>query len=182
MINLAPGVQFNELEHTYYKAGKKLNGVTGRISSRMGLSYGGEIVKEYCEAGSYLHSWVQEWINTGKLSSVHPDAVYVKQALEKKYAGEEQFICFSEVLVTDNIGTSSAVDILVLRPDGKLDLFDIKTGAVKPEYLGWQLGCYAYFCNLAGYEVNSCWCIASRDHMLYKIKPRSAEDIKVLLY
>lgn len=181
-INLAPGVTFNEALHEYYKSGKKLSGVTGRIGKRLGLSYGGEAVKNACEQGSYLHGWIQEWINTGKLNSVHPDAVYVKDALEKKYSGEERFVCYSEVLVTDNIGTSSAIDIMVLRPDNTLDIYDIKTGVVKPDYLSWQLGCYAYFCSLMNYKVHRCYCIASRDHMIYSIKPRSEEDIKNLLY
>lgn len=181
-INLAPGVQFDEAEHTYTKSGKQLSGVTGRISARLGLKYGGEVVKEKCEAGAYLHKWIQDWINSGSLSSVHPDAVFVKNALEDKYKGDEKYICYSEVLVTDSIGTSSAVDIMVLRPDGTLDLYDIKSGAVKPEYLAWQLGTYAYFCSLMGYKVHACYCAAAKDHLIYRIKPRGTEDIKTLLY
>lgn len=181
-INLAPGVQFDEAEHKYSKSGVSLTGVTGRISSRLGLKYGGEVVKEKCEAGAFLHKWIQDWINTGKLSTVHPDAVFIKKALEKRYDGDDRYICYSEVLVTDSIGTSSAVDVMVVRPDGTLDLFDIKSGAVKPEYLAWQLGTYAYFCSLAKYEVHGCYCIAAKDHQIYKIKPREPSDIKALLY
>lgn len=181
-LNLAPGVQFNETEHTYFRNGKQLNGVTGKISKHLGLKYSGDMVAEYCESGSYLHSWIQDWINKGTLETVHPDAVYVTEALKKKYSGDETYVCYSEVLVTDNKGISSAVDVMVVRPDGSLDLFDIKSGAVKPDYLSLQLGCYAYFCSLAGRKVNACYCLASKDHMTYRIKPRSEEDIKKLLY
>lgn len=181
-LNLAPGVQFNEAKHEYYKSGKSLSGVTGKISSHLGLNYGGAAVGEYCESGSYLHSWIQDWINSGELKSVHPDATFIVSALKNKYKDESKYVCYSEVLVTDGKGISSAVDVMVVRPDGSLDLYDIKSNAVKPEYLSFQLGCYAYFCSLAGYKVNSCACIAAKDHLIYRIKPRGKEDIERLLY
>ena len=181
-INLAGGVTFNEAKHEYYRNGKTLSGVTGRICRRMNLEYGGSLAGEACASGSHIHAKVQEWINSSVLNSVHPDVVWIAKALENKYKGEERYTAYSEVLVTDGMGIASAIDVLVVRPDGKLDLFDIKTGSVKPEYLAWQLGVYSYFCLLENKEVNRCFCLASKDHLVYNIKARSVEDVKNLLY
>lgn len=181
--SLAPGLIFNEDEHTYFYKGKKFNGVTGKISKRLGLNYSADnIMENRCEGGSYIHKWVSDWIRNGDFNTVHPDAVWIKQGLERKYAGPEEYVAYSEVLVSDGIGTSSAIDILIRRPDGSFDILDIKTGAVKTEYLSWQLGVYKYFLSLAGLKVTNCWCTASKDRMFYKILPRSEDDVKKLLY
>lgn len=182
-LSLAPGVVFNEAAHTYFCKGKKFNGVTGRISRHLGLKYTDDaFMKERCDNGSNIHKWVSDWIVTSKFQTVHPDAVWIKKALESRYNGPEEYIAYSEVLVSDGIGTSSAIDVLIKNPAGTCDILDIKTGAVKPDYLAWQLGIYKYFLSLQGLEVNNCWCIASKDKMFYKILPRGTDDVKKLLY
>jgi hypothetical protein len=87
----------------------------------------------------------------------------------------------SEVLVWDLKDYASAVDIIV-EHDGIYDLYDIKTGAFKPEYLAWQLGCYKWFLELQGKVVGKCTCICVHDKMFYRVLPRDMNDVKTLLY
>lgn len=182
-ITLAPGVSFDEESHEYRLGGIRLSGVTGKISGRLGLRYdeAGDMLGDKCDEGSNIHKWVQEWIDTGKMRTVHPGAVWVRNALETRYLGSIVGVARSEVLVSDLQDYASAVDIMV-EHDGAYDIYDIKTGKFNPEYLAWQLGCYRWFMTLRGLTVRRCMCLCVRDRMAYNVRPRGAEDVRALLY
>ena len=183
-LSLAPGVSFDEESHEYRLNGRRLSGVTGRIAERLRLRYdeSAGMLDGRCGEGSNIHKWVSSWIDTGKMDTVHPGALWVRDALETKYLGPNILgVARSEVLVTDMRDYASAVDILVER-DGAYDIYDIKTGKFNPEYLAWQLGCYRWFLTLRGLDVKRCMCLCVRDRMAYNVRPRGAEDVRALLY
>lgn len=181
--SFAPGVSFNEALHEYTYKGKTLSGVTRKISEHMKLNYkdAESLVVERCDEGSQVHKWIQDWIDTGRFDTIHPGAKWVHDELIRRYGGDGMALAMAEVLVYDMASYASAVDIIV-EHDGIYDLFDIKTGKFKPEYLAWQLGCYKWFLNLQGKEVGKCACICVHDKMIYRVLPRSAEDVQLLLY
>lgn len=182
--SFAPGVSFNEALHEYTYYGKRLSGVTSKICERLNLNYAGagSLVGERCDEGSQVHKWIQEWIDTGKFNTIHPGATWVRDELLKRYSGAEtKALAMAEVLVYDMKNYASAVDIIV-EHDGVYDLYDIKTGKFKPDYLAWQLGCYKWFLTLQGKKVGKCACICVHDKMFYRVLPRETEDIKALLY
>ena len=182
-ISLAPGLSFNEALHEYTLNGVRFEGVTRRIAQKLRLDYGkaGDMLEGRCGEGSNIHGWVQEWIDTGRMSTVHPGALWVRDALEKRYADGGIAVARSEVLVSDLRHYASAIDLLV-EQDGVYDILDIKSGKFKPEYLAWQLGCYKWFLSLQGKEVRRCYCVCVHDKMFYRVAPRASEDIVELLY
>ena len=182
-LSLAPGLNFNEALHMYTLNGMTLSGVTKKVSEKLHLDYGkaGNLISDRCSEGSNIHGWVQHWIDTGKMDCVHPGALWVKSELEKRYAKDGIAVARSEVLVSDLKQYASAIDLLI-EQDGVYDILDIKTGKFKPEYLSWQLGIYRYFLLLQGKEVRKCWCVCVHDRMMYRVEPRSFEDVKELLY
>lgn len=183
-VSYAPGVSFNEMLHEYHYKGKQLSGVTRKICERMKLNFkdAENQVVERCDEGSQVHAWIQEYLNTGVMTTVHPKALWVKQELCHRYSKSDvKALAMSEVLVSDFGKYASAVDIIV-EHDGIYDLYDIKTGAFKPEYLAWQLGIYKTWLEGQGKTVGKCYCICTKDEMFYKVLPRSAEDVKALLY
>ena len=182
--SFAPEVSFDEALHEYTMHGRRLSGVTHKICERMKLNFkdAGSLVGERCDEGSQVHKWIQEWIDTGKFTTVHPGAKWVHDELIRRYGSAEvKALAMAEVLVYDLKDYASAVDIIV-EHDGVYDLYDIKTGKFKPEYLAWQLGCYRWFLELQGKKVGKCACICVHDKMFYRVLPRSTEDVKVLLY
>ena len=182
--SFAPGVSFNEALHEYSVHGRKLSGVTRKICERMKLNFkdAESLVVERCDEGSQVHKWIQEWIDTGKFDTIHPGAKWVHDELVRRYGSTDvTALAMSEVLVYDLKDYASAVDIIV-EHDGVYDLYDIKTGKFKPEYLAWQLGCYKWFLELQGKKVGKCACICVHDKMFYRVLPRSTEDVKALLY
>lgn len=182
--SFAPGVSFNEVLHEYSAHGRKLSGVTRKICERMKLNFkdAESLVVERCDEGSQVHKWIQDWIDTGKFDTIHPGAKWIHDELIRRYGSVDiRALAMSEVLVYDLKDYASAVDIIV-EHDDVYDLYDIKTGACKLDYLAFQLGCYKWFLELQGKQVGKCYCICVKDRMFYKILPRSSEDIKVLLY
>lgn len=182
--SFAPEVSFNEVLHEYSIHGRKLSGVTRKICERMKLNFrdAENLVVERCDEGSQVHKWIQDWIDTGKFDTIHPGAKWVHDELIRRYGGADvKALAMSEVLVYDLKDYASAVDIIV-EHDDVYDLYDIKTGKFKPEYLAWQLGCYKWFLELQGKKVGKCVCICVHDKMFYRVLPRSTEDVKVLLY
>lgn len=182
-ISFAPGVCFDDALHEYTLRGMRLSGVTSRIGRELKLHYSGTdgMLDSKCGEGTNIHRWVQEWIDTGVMHSVHPAATWVHDELHRRYAGDTVCVAYSEVLVSDLGRYASAVDIVV-EHDGLYDIWDMKTGAFKPEYLSWQLGCYKWFLELQGLRVDRCGCLCTRDKMVYRIKPRDSEDVRRLLY
>jgi hypothetical protein len=86
------------------------------------------------------------------------------------------------VLVSDFKEYASAVDI-VSEYIGGLQLYDIKKGVFKREYVTWQLSIYKYFIEkYAGRRVASCICISMKDREFYDIFPKSYEQVEKLLY
>lgn len=182
--SFAPEVSFNEVLHEYTVRGRKLSGVTRKICERMKLNFkdAENLVVERCDEGSQVHKWIQEWIDTGKFDTIHPGAKWVHDELIRRYGGADvKALAMSEVLVYDLKDYASAVDIIV-EHDDVYDLYDIKTGKFKPEYLAWQLGCYKWFLELQGKKVGKCACICVHDKMIYRVLPRPTEDVKRLLY
>ena len=182
--SFAPGVSFNEVLHEYSVHGRKLSGVTRKICERMKLNFkdAENLVVERCDEGSQVHKWIQDWIDTWKFDTIHPGAKWVHDELIRRYGSADvRALAMSEVLVYDLKNYASAVDIIV-EHDDVYDLYDIKTGKFKPEYLAWQLGCYKWFLELQGKKVGKCACICVHDKMFYRVLPRSTEDVKVLLY
>lgn len=182
--SFAPGVSFNEALHEYTLHGKRLSGVTKKICNKLKLNYSeaGDLVAERCDEGSQVHKWIQEWIETGRFNTVHPGAKWVHDELIRRYCDDSvEALAMSEVLVYDLAQYASAVDIIV-EHGGIYDLYDIKTGKFKPDYLAWQLGIYKAWLELQGKTVGKCYCICVKDKMFYKVLPRSFEDVKVLLY
>lgn len=183
-VSFAPGVSFNDMLHEYHYKGKQLSGVTRKICERMKLNFkdAENQVVERCDEGSQVHAWIQEYLDTGVMTTVHSKALWVKQELCRRYSDSDvKAVAMSEVLVSDFGKYASAVDIIV-EHDGIYDLFDVKTGKFKPEYLAWQLGIYKTWLEMQGKTVGKCYCICTKDEMFYKVLPRSAEDVKALLY
>ena len=183
-VSFAPGVSFNEMLHEYHYKGKQLSGVTRKICERMKLNFkdAENQVIERCDEGSQVHAWIQNWIDSGRLDTIHPGAKWVHDELTKRYSSPGlHAVAMSEVLVWDLKDYASAVDIIV-EHGGIYDLYDIKTGKFKPEYLAWQLGCYKWFLELQGKKVGKCACICVHDKMFYRVLPRDIEDVKTLLY
>ena len=183
-VSFAPGVSFNDMLHEYHYKGKQLSGVTRKICERMKLNFkdAENQVIERCDEGSQVHAWIQEYLDTGIMTTVHSKALWVKQELCRRYsASDVKAVAMSEVLVSDFGKYASAVDIIV-EHDGIYDLFDVKTGKFKPEYLAWQLGIYKTWLEMQGKTVGKCYCICTKDEMFYKVLPRNAEDVKALLY
>lgn len=182
-ISLAPGVCFDPELHEYTLGGMRLSGVTSGIARELGIDYGRAegMLSDRCGEGTNIHSWVQEWVDTGVMHTVHPGALWVRDELERRYAGDEKCTVYSEVLVSDLRQYASAADIIV-EHDGIWDIWDIKTGAFKPEYLAWQLGCYSWFMSLQGLRTGRCGCLCVKDRMSYRVLPRGSCDIRRLLY
>jgi len=84
--------------------------------------------------------------------------------------------------VSDFKQYASAVDVVSEWPDGTLQLYDIKKGVFKRDYVTWQLSIYKYFVEMAGKTVINCLCICLRDRDVYEIFPKSAEEVEKLLY
>jgi hypothetical protein len=86
------------------------------------------------------------------------------------------------VLVSDFKEYASAVDI-VSEYIGGLQLYDIKKGLFKREYVTLQLSVYKYFIEkYAGRKVAFCICICMKDREYYDIFPKPAEQVEKLLY
>jgi hypothetical protein len=178
-MNLAPGVEFNEEKHEYYYRGRKLSGVTGLISKRLGLRMPAEFVEEHRLEGVHIHQAIQKWIDTGDPGSVHPGVRWIMESWDDSPA----IATNSEVLVSDRKQYASSVDILVERKDGLLDIYDIKKGVFRRDYATWQLSIYKYFIEqFAERKVNRCCCVCVRDKQYYDVYPKAFDQVEELLY
>jgi hypothetical protein len=182
---LAPHVEFDADKHEYWYKGKRLSGVTGLISKKLGVKMPQEFVEEHQEEGIHVHRAVQRWIETGDPESVHPGVKWLVESWDEKSLPEEAdaLSMHSEVLVSDLKQYASAVDIIVRRTDNELMIYDIKKGVFKREYVTWQLSIYRYLIEkYAKKQVGECVCICMKDRDYYKIFPKSHEQVEKLLY
>jgi len=183
-MNLAPNVMFDEQKHEYWYKGKKLSGITGLVSKKLGLKYNSTFVGEHTEEGIHVHKAVQRWIETGDPESVHPGVQWLVETFRKEYPEGKRY---SEVLVSDFNQYASAVDIVLNTRDG-LILFDIKKGVFNREYTTWQLSVYQYFIEslpLLGYrdyKIKEYVCICLKDKEYYPIFTKSGTDVCKMLY
>jgi hypothetical protein len=184
-LDLARGVEFDEARHEYWYKGKRLSGVTGLISKKLGVKMPQEFVEEHREEGVHVHKAVQKWIETGNPESVHPGVRWVMDTWDGDGTPvtEESLALCSEVLVTDFKQYASAVDIINVLIDDSLILYDIKKGVFKREYVTLQLSIYKYFIEkYAGRKVTGCVCICMKDREYYDIFPKPFEQVEKLLY
>ena len=190
-MTLAPGVSFDEAKHEYYYKGKRLSGVTGLIAKMLGFKMPQEFLEEHREEGIHIHKAIQNWINTGKSGSIHPTVAWITETLGYAVPGGlleaaghiSMRNVFSEVLVSDLKQYASAVDIVVERGDDLLDIYDIKKGVFKRDYVTWQLSIYKYFIEkFTVRKVNGCFCICGKDREYYDIFPKPFDRVEKLLY
>jgi hypothetical protein len=178
-VSLAPGVEFDEAMHEYWYKGKQLSGVTGLISKKLGIKMPQEFVEEHRIEGVHVHKAVQKWIETGDPESVHPGVRWlISRFPRNSFCG-----LFSEVLVSDFQKYASAVDIIQTVGDHVIDIYDVKKGVFKRDYVTWQLSMYKYFIEkYADLLVRNCVCICLKDREYYEIFPKSVEQVEKLLY
>jgi hypothetical protein len=183
-LNFAPGVQFFEDEHKYLLRGKELSGVTGHIVKKLGLKMPVEFVGEHRDEGLHVHHVVQEWIesNGQYIGTVHPGVLWLTQTVADSCTYAPAAF-HSEVLVSDGMRYASSVDIVVETEVGDLEIYDIKKGVFKREYVSWQLGIYKYLIEKYGKRtVSKCTCACMKDREYYPIFPKSVKEVEVLLY
>jgi len=144
-LAFAPGVQFFEEEHKYLLKGKELSGVTGLIGKKLGLKMPAEFVGEHRDEGLHVHHAIQGWIERkgASVDSIHPGVVWLTQTIVDS-CFHAPIAFYSEVLVSDGMNYASSVDIVVETEVGDLEIYDIKKGVFKREYVSWQLGIYKY--------------------------------------
>lgn len=105
-----------------------------------------EVLERAKERGSAIHADIACWID-GFSGADTPEV----KAFAEWAAGAE---LYSECLVSDGICYASAIDVVRHFGDNQVHLYDIKTtSVVDEEYCRWQLSIYAYFMNLAGFDV-----------------------------
>jgi hypothetical protein len=184
-LSLAKGVEFIEDKHEYWHKGRQLSGITGLIARKLGLKMPQEFVEEHQMEGIHVHKAVQKWIETGDPDSAHPGVKWLTSTFYNRYPIRvAAFAVFSEVLVSDFSQYASSVDIVAsLGKSGLVDIFDIKKGVFKREYVTWQLSIYKYFLETyAKRTVRNCVCICIKDKEYYDIFPKPREQVEKLLY
>jgi len=178
---LAPGIEFSSDLHEYRYEGKKLSGVTGLISKRMGYKMNNAFVEEHREEGIHIHSAVQRWIETGNPESVHSGVQWFINSFYTQYP-HAKGNTYSEVLVSDFERYASAVDIVIKTEEG-LVLLDLKKGSLNRPYVTLQLSIYKYLVEKhCGMEVSGLCCVSLRDKEYYTIFPKPEQDVVSLLY
>ena len=191
-LQLAPGVTFDEAKHEYWHKGKKLSGITGMVSKKLGLKYDNAFVSEHAEEGIHVHKAIQRWIEAGNPESVHPGVQWLvntfesQECFKRKEDSPRFWETFSEVLVSDKKQYASAVDIVcdfgIGLKEG-LVLWDIKKGVFKREYVTWQLSVYKYLIEkFTNFWVHDCICACLKDKEYYPIFPKPAGEVEKLLY
>jgi hypothetical protein len=175
------GLTLNKDAHEYFFKGHELSGITGLVGKKLKKKFESTFVEEGRAQGSHIHDAIEYYIRTGLLSSVHPAARWAINEL--KGFEEDGHKLYSEVLVSDFKQYASAIDILDVVKDNQVIIFDTKAGNFSRDYVSWQLGVYKYFLEgTTDYEVMSCYCLSTKDRDFYPIIPRSAADVKGLLY
>ncbi len=178
------GLSFDKEEHKYYLKSQKLSGITSMIGEFPEELRDAPHVKAACAFGSLVHDEVENYIKEGKKPATK-EAKWTIRSLYLRYYHEKQNVpeVFSEVLVSDYRKFASCIDILVLHADGKtVDLYDLKTGVVKIDYVEKQLGIYKSFIERHGYSVGKCGLISSKYKMIYPINPVDEKEVLKILY
>jgi hypothetical protein len=177
-INLAPGVEFDEEKHEYWKAGRRLSGVTGLITKKLRLSMPDEYLEEHQIEGIHIHQATKQWIDTGESGSVHPGVAWIVACFLGRREG-----LHGEVLVSDGKRHASSVDIVDDLGTGELDIYDIKKGVFKRDYCSWQLSIYKYFIEtFTVCKVRKCEVLCVKDKEIYPIFTKDAKQVEELLY
>jgi hypothetical protein len=183
-LNFAPGVRFFEDEHKYFLKDKELSGITGIIGKKIGLKMPSEFVGEHRDEGLHVHHAIQRWIETyGQVTgSVHPGVIWLTETIGDSCA-HAPVRFYPEVLVSDGMCYASSVDIVVETEVGDLEIYDIKKGVFKRDYVSWQLGIYKYLIEKYGKRaVSKCTCACMKDREYYPIFPKTIEEVEDLLY
>lgn len=178
---ITAGLSFNKEQHKYLYNGKELPGITHLISKRLKKNFATSHVEEGRANGSHVHDAIEQFITTGAIATVHPDARWGIHELQGLI--EQGFTLYSEVLVSDFKKFASAIDIVAVSPVAGMLLFDTKAGNFDREYVSWQLGIYKLFMEEAtGRSVSKCYCLSTKYRDFYPIIPRDKTDVMSLLY
>ena len=175
---------FDADKHTYRYLDKDLSGITKRIGRRLGKVFPDDPPPAIDAArahGTHVHRSFEYLVNHGKMP-LSAEARFVMEVLRARY---DFGVCgiASEFLVSDYELYATAIDIVIFKGEGRIDIYDIKTGAFDREYCSWQLGINTYFAELEGdLQVEMCGVIATRDKYVYTVAPKSTERVKSLLY
>lgn len=178
---IVEGLHFYAEGHEYFYNGVQLSGVTGKIGKRLKKNFDTHAVEEGRSQGSHVHGAIEDFIRTGKRTSVHPDVLWAINELEGFI--EQGHRLYSEVLVSDFKKYASAIDIVDFVGEKDVFIFDTKAGNFSRDYVSWQLGVYKYFLeSTTDFRVKKCFCMSTKDHDFYPIIPRDEEDVQGLLY
>jgi len=175
---------FDAKTHTYRYLDKDLSGITKRIGRRLGKVFPDDPPPAIDAArahGTHVHRSFEYLVKHGKMP-LNDEARFVMGALRARY---DFSVCgiASEFLVSDYEFYATAIDIVIFKGEGRIDIYDIKTGVFDREYCSWQLGINKYFAELEGdLHVDRCGVIATRDKYVYNVAPKSTERVKSLLY
>lgn len=176
------GIRFNEQEHRYFYGDKELSGVTGIIGARVGKVFSPEArklekVMSYAYRGSRIHALAEEYFREGKEITDSKDALYIKKVVDALYPPINH-IRVPEMLVSDKETVATAIDLVVVKPDGTAAIFDYKTGNFYREYCSWQLGFGKYLFELEGnIKVTDAFVIATKEPFMYRITPKDASRV-----
>lgn len=132
-------VVFDQNTHTYTMHGKKLSGITSKISEYLGIKYN-VITNKYMEYGKLVHEEVEKAIKIGDKPTTE-DAIWVLNKLDNKF---KDGALYSETVVSDFNRYASVIDLLHIGK-GKIHLIEIKTGLLNLQYIQIQLGIYWFF-------------------------------------
>ena len=181
MDNRIHQVVFDEAKHEYWYEGKKLKGITGTISDMIGKKFPKtDAVFLAAVAGSEVHKEVEKFFKYKK-EPLSSQASYVCKTI-KDFLPDA--VVYSEVLVSDFVGTASCIDIVLTDKEEKICcLFDIKTTSTfDRKYCTMQLSVYKYLYEKV-YErkVNGLYVINTRHRRIYKILPLSDKAVEKIL-
>jgi hypothetical protein len=85
--------------------------------------------------------------------------------------------------VSDFKRYASAVDIVAGIDRGTVDIFDIKNGVFKRDYVTWQMSIYKYLIEkYARFNVRRCVAVSVKDREYYELYPLPLEKVEKLLY
>jgi len=143
------GVSFIEDEHRYFLGDKELSGITGAVSTQLGLANAFDnipsaILEKATARGNEIHKSIQrfnsEWVNDGSPQVQS----YINLCKDNNIVAEA-----NEYLVSDLKNWASSIDLVSRVDEDTFDLYDIKTWS-KPTQdnlskARFQLSIYAYF-------------------------------------
>lgn len=137
-------VRFNEEEHRYRYEGKELHGVTSVIGSWCGKAFPDTAVVELATIrGHDVHKESEMWIKERRTPSTDAGRAVIEMLKQRLavYGGELK----AELLVSDFAGTASCIDVVQVKEDGRVALYDIKTTShFDRRYCSYQLSTYKY--------------------------------------